>query len=109
MDRFLTLLGLALRAGKLEVGEVPVHTALAHGKAKAVYLAADAAENTADKLRRHLGNTPCRVLSADKSRLGSALGRKTCALAAVTDPGFARRLEELLPETAKHQDGGVVL
>lgn len=109
MDRFLTLLGLALRAKKLEVGEVPVHTALAHGKAKAVYLAADAAENTADKVRRHLGNVPCYVLPADKSRLGAALGRKSCALAAITDPGFQRRLEELLPQTAKHQDGGVVL
>lgn len=109
MDRFLTLLGLALRAKKLEVGEIPVHTALAHGKAKAVYLASDAAENTNHKVRRLLGNTPCRVLPADKSRLGSALGRKSCALVAVTDPGFARRLEELLPETAKHQDGGVVL
>lgn len=109
MDRFLTLLGLALRARKLEVGEVPVHAALAHRTARAVYLASDAAENTADKVRRHLGETPCYVLPADKSRLGSALGRKSCALAAVTDPGFARRLGELLPETAKHQDGGAVL
>lgn len=109
MDKFLTLLGLALRAKKVEVGEIPVHTALAHGTAKVVYLASDAAENTADKLRRHLGVTPCRTLPVDRSRLGYALGRKSCALAAVTDPGFVRRLEELLPETAKHQDGGVVL
>lgn len=109
MDRFLTLLGLALRAGKVEVGEAPVHSALAHGKAEAVYVARDAAENTVDKVCRHLGNTPCRTLPADKSRLGFALGRKSCALAAVTDPGFARRLEELLLETEKHQDGGVVL
>ena len=109
MDRFLTLLGLALRAKQVEVGEVPVHTALAHGKVKIVYLAADAAENTVDKVRRHLGNTPCRYVSADKSRLGYALGRKSCALVAVTDPGFARRLEELLPRAAQHQDGGVVL
>lgn len=109
MDSFLTLLGLALRAKKLEVGEIPVHTALAHRKAKAVYLAADTAENTADKVRRHLGETPCRVLSVEKSRLGYALGRESCALVAVTDPGFARRLEELLPQEAQHQDGGVVL
>lgn len=109
MDRFLTLLGLALRAGKVEVGEAPVHAALAAHKAKTVYLAADAAENTAKKLRRRLGDVPCRVLPADKSRLGWALGRKSCALAAVTDPGFVRRLEELLSQEAKHQDGGVVL
>ena len=109
MDSFLTLLGLALRAGKLEVGEVPVHTALARRKAKMVYLAADAAENTADKVRRRLDQTPCRVLPVEKSRLGYALGRKSCALVAVTDPGFVRRLEERLPQPAQHQDGGVVL
>lgn len=109
MDKFLTLLGLALRARKLEVGEIPVHTALDRRTAKAVYLASDTAENTADKVRRRLGDTPCYVLPADKSRLGLALGRKSCALAAVTDPGFARRLGELLPEAAKHQDGGAVL
>ena len=109
MDKILTLLGLALRAKKLEVGEIPVHTALAHGKARMVCLASVAAENTADKVRRHLGNTPCYTLPADKSRLGYALGRKSCALVAVTDPGFARRLEELLPPAAQHQDGGVVL
>ena len=109
MDSFLTLLGLAMRAGKLEVGEVPVHTALAHRKAKTVYLAADTAENTAEKVRRRLDETPCRVLPVEKSRLGYALGRESCALVAVTDPGFARRLEELLPQPAQHQDGGVVL
>lgn len=109
MDKFLTLLGLALRAKKLEVGEIPVHTALAHGKAKIVYLAVDAADNTVEKIRRHLGDTPCRYVPADKSRLGYALGRKSCALVAVTDQGFARRMEELLPMAAQHQDGGVVL
>lgn len=109
MDRFLTLLGLALRAKKVEVGEVPVHAALAAHKAKVIYLAQDAAENTADKVRRHLDQTPCRTLPVDKTRLGHALGRRSCALAAVTDPGFARRLEELASEAAKHQDGGVVL
>lgn len=109
MDRFLTLLGLALRAKKVEVGEVPVHTALTKGTAKMVYLASDAAENTTDKVHRHLGQTPCRTLPVEKSRLGYALGRKSCALAAVTDPGFVRRLEELVPQEAKHQDGGAVL
>lgn len=109
MDKFLTLLGLARRAGKVEVGEVPVHTALAAHQVKVVYLAADAAENTADKVRRRSGEVPCRVLCADKARLGRALGRESAALAGITDSGFARRLEELFSEAAKQQDGGVVL
>ena len=44
---FLQLLGLARRAGRAELGEDGVGAALAAGKGRVVFLAADAAENSA--------------------------------------------------------------
>lgn len=110
MDSFLTLLGLALRAGKLAVGEEPVRLALQEGTAKAVFLAGDASERTRRKVTPKLAEVPLREVPAAKGELGNALGRESCALCAVTDKGFARRLTELL-DTPPHtnHDGGVTI
>ena len=87
----LSLLGLALRAGKLEVGEEPVETACKAHTVKVVLLASDAAENSVKKAERFAAQSsaPTAVLPADKAELGFALGRKACAMAALTDAGFA--------------------
>ncbi len=109
-EPLLTLLGLALRAGRLAVGEDPVYAALSGGGAKVLFLARDAAGNTRDRLLRRRGETPVVELEADKARLGLALGRGSCALCAVTDGGFARRLLELAGEQRLHTtDGGVTI
>lgn len=112
MDSFLTLLGLALRAGKLAVGEEPVRLALQEGRARAVFLARDASERTRRKLEPKLGEVPLYAVPAAKAELGSALGRESCALCAVTDRGFADGLAGRLQdaETANtNHDGGVTL
>lgn len=109
MDRFLTHLGLALRAGRLAVGEEPVYEALARRRAHAVFLAADAAQNTRDKLKRRLDGAPLYPIPATKAELGHALGRATCAFAAVTDPGFAKSLIQLASGQSNPQDGGVTI
>jgi len=94
----LGLLGLARKAGKLELGEDPVGAACRGRKARLVLLAADAAENTADKARRlaQTSNARCVRTPLTKEELGSALGRKVCAVAALTDEGFARAFLEKL-------------
>ena len=94
----LGLLGLARRAGKLELGEDPVSTACRSRKARFVLLASDAAENTADKARRlaRASNARCARAPFTKEELGGALGRKVCAVAALTDEGFAKAFLEKL-------------
>ncbi len=111
MDSFLTHLGLCLRAGKLAVGEEPVREALVSGRARVVFLAGDASDRTRRKLEPKLGDVPVHV-AATKAALGSALGRESCALCAVTDKGFADGLAGRLDENATantNHDGGVTL
>lgn len=111
MDSFLTLLGLARRAGKLAIGEEPVRQALASGTAKTVFLAADAADHTRRKMEPRLGNVPLQRVPALKAELGQALGRESCAVCAVTESGFAKSLADRLasePVNTNH-DGGAVI
>lgn len=110
MDRFLGLLGLALRAGKLAVGEEPVYAALRAGEAGVVFVARDAAEHTLRKLRAKLAGAAEVSTPYSKEELGRALGRKSCALAAPTDKKLARTLtERLSPDETQRQDGGVTI
>lgn len=97
-DPILGTLGLALRAGRLEVGEEPVGGACRGHIARLIVVAADAAPNTLRRAR-HFGeswNVMCLSLPFSKDELGRALGRSTCAVAAVTDPGFAVSIGEKL-------------
>lgn len=91
MERILSLLGLAHKAGRVEIGEEPVGSAARAKKARIILVAGDAA---ASSVRRAMGfaNTGsclCLVIPATKEQLGRALGRTSCAMAAVTDIGFA--------------------
>ena len=97
-DNALNLLGLALLGNNLAVGEEPVREA---SKARRVWLvmsAADAAQNSIDRSRRWAeeGGVPWIRLPWDKATLGNALGRKLCAVAALTDRGLTAALAEKL-------------
>ena len=98
MDSIPSLLGLALRAGRLAVGEEPVGTACRCHKGYLLLLASDAADNT---IRRALhfsqaGKTICLTLPLTKEELGSGLGRRAPGPGR---PGDLRRsLADLSPE-----------
>lgn len=97
LDRFLGLLGLTLRAGKLAVGETEVHEAL-KTRVRAVFVASDAGEHTARKVEPKL--TPKAkliVVPYTKEELGHALGRETCAICAVLDGSLTRSLVKRIP------------
>jgi ribosomal protein L7Ae-like RNA K-turn-binding protein len=93
-DNVLNTLGLARRAGALAVGEEPVLDACKTKKARVLLVAADAADNTADKALRlaDQSGAPLVTLPYDKAQVGFALGRSACALLAVTDMGLAAAL-----------------
>lgn len=103
-DPILHLIGLAKKAGKLEVGEEPVGAACRARQAKLVLLAGDAAPNTFRRAA-HFGEAG-RVLWLEvpftKSELGGCVGRTSCAMLAVMDVGFAaaitRKLQQRDPE-----------
>ena len=97
-NNILSLLGLALRGGRLAVGEEPAALAAKAGQSRLLLTASDAAANT---LRRaeHLaqvGRCLHLTLPFTKAELGGALGRGTAAIAALTDTGLAAALTERL-------------
>lgn len=90
-DAALHLLGLARKAGRIEVGEEPVGAACRARKAKLLLLACDAADNTARRAEHfaQAGNTLCVRVPFTKEQMGGAVGRASCAMAALTDAGMA--------------------
>ena len=94
----LSLLGLALRGNNLAVGEEPVKEACKARRAWLVMSADDAAENSIDRAGRmaELGGVSWVRLPWGKEALGEALGRSTCAMAALTDRGLAGAFAEKL-------------
>ena len=91
MDKVLSLLGLAKKAGRLEAGEEPVGAAARARDARVILLASDAADNTMRRAKHfaEAGACLCTVIPATKDELGRAVGRSSCAMLAVTDIGFA--------------------
>lgn len=97
-DPILGTLGLALRAGRLEVGEEPVGAACRARHAKLILVADNAAPNTFRRAAHfaEAGGAPCLPVPRSKEELGAALGRASCAMAALTDVGMAAALMEKL-------------
>ena len=100
MDKLLSLLGLAKKAGRLELGEEPVGSAARVHGVRLLLLSSDAADNTVRRARRFAQEGSCLLaqLPADKTALGRATGRSSCAMLAVTDVGFAAAIAKKLSE-----------
>ena len=95
-DRLLGLLGLARRAGKLEIGEALTAETVTAGKARAIFLARDIGEATRRKVMRHEERIPVFTMPHDKETLGASLGFPGCAVCCLTDVGMARAAAEQL-------------
>lgn len=94
--RFWGLLSLAMKAGRLALGEERVQESVRGGNAGLIILASDASENTEKKFLNMAGFYGAEVIRAgDRYRIGSAVGKRFTVTAAVTDEGFSRRLLEL--------------
>lgn len=96
MDKLLSFLGLARRAGKLSLGNDPVLEAMTKQEAKLVLTACDLSPRT---LRNIEGaatrtNTPLRQIAVPMDELGFALGKRV-GVVAVNDNGFAVKIEQL--------------
>ena len=110
MNKVLVLLGLAKKAGKIEVGEEPTGAAARARDARLLLIASDAADNSYRRLRHFADAGACLYakLPCTKDELGRALGRTSCAMAAVTDIGFATAIAEKLAEDDPERYGETV-
>lgn len=94
----LSLLGLALRAGRLEVGTHGVKEAARRGELHAVVLARDATDNARGRVLPLVRAMEVPVATCSTAAaLGSAVGRSRIVVVGVTDPGFAGRVLAGLP------------
>jgi ribosomal protein L7Ae-like RNA K-turn-binding protein len=100
--KVLRLLGLAKRAGKIACGMDAVMNAA--GGSMLVILANDAGNSVKRKAER--SGTQTMTLPYTKEELGRAIGRKTCAIAALADKEFTRGILEALNgrDSFEHSD-----
>lgn len=103
MDRVLAYLGIARKAGLLEIGEESSGIAVRSGKAKLLLLAADASDNA---IRRAQGfvygrKTLLLQLPLTKEQLSQRLGRPGCSMMTLMDLGLATSLAEALVQESE--------
>lgn len=112
-EHILSMLGLALKAGRVEVGEEPAGAAARAKKARVIFVAQDAAPSSVRRAQSfaRTGSTLCVTLPADKDALGRSLGRSSVAMCAVTDIGFAESLVKKLAalDSETYQDAADTL
>ena len=97
-DPILHLLGLARKAGKLELGEEPVGALCRARHARLVLLANNAAPNTYRRAAHfgEAGNVLHISLPHSKEELGFCFGRGSVAIMALADAGLAASLLDKL-------------
>ena len=105
-DPVLHLLGLAKKAGRLELGEEPVGAAGRARPATRLLLGGGAAPTR--RRAAHFGeagNVLWLELPFTKAELGAVLGRTSCAMLALTDAGFGAAIAEKLALRSPEQYG----
>ena len=102
-DKVLSLIGLAMKAGKCASGETMTESETKAGKAFLVIVARDASDNTKKKFRDMCTyyQVPLYVIGS-KEELGKAIGKEYRASLALTDENFSRAVIKKIEKT-RHQ------
>ena len=90
-EKTLNLLGLMRKANAIAVGETNTGGAVRAGKAKLLLLASDASDNARSRARgfTHGRDIVTVTLPFTKDEIAAHVGVSSCAMAAITDIGFA--------------------
>ena len=91
LSKALSLVSLAMKAGKVASGEFCTEKEVKTGMAALVIVAEDASDNTKKKFQNmcEFYEVPI-YFYGDKDTLGHAMGKEFRASLAVNDPGFAK-------------------
>lgn len=95
MDKTLSLLGLARRAGKLSVGHDQVFETVRKGTAKAVLLTSDASPRHLRELEAVPFKGAILPIPYTMDEAGAAAGKRSCIFS-VEDEGFATAIEKTI-------------
>ena len=107
MHKFLSLLGLSKRAGKLAAGEVAAEQAVRGKQAFLLILSEDASKNTKKKFRNSAAyyELPLAEIGT-KEELGRAIGVDMRSISAITEEGFAKKLKQLADTIIENRTKG---
>nr|WP_294492231.1 ribosomal L7Ae/L30e/S12e/Gadd45 family protein [uncultured Mediterraneibacter sp.] len=96
-DKVLSLIGLAMKAGRCTSGETMTESETKSGRARLVIVASDASDNTKKKFRDmcKFYRVPIYIYG-DKDTLGHAMGKEFRASLAILDEGFADGIQKEL-------------
>jgi ribosomal protein L7Ae-like RNA K-turn-binding protein len=97
--KWLSLLGLAVRARMLVSGEEMVLKEVRRNKMRLVILSTDASEGTKKKVsdKCNFYKVPLHVIGT-REELGRAIGKEERVVIGVVDPGFAKKLVTLIEQ-----------
>ena len=97
IDRVLSLIGLATKAGKVASGEFSTERAVKSHKAFMVIVADDASDNTKKNFSNmcEYHKVPM-IVYGTKGTLGHAMGKELRASLALLDMGFCKSIEKLV-------------
>ncbi len=92
----LNILGIARKAGRVDIGDEQVASAARAHSARLIILASDAADNTARRVQNLPGNGKVITVPFSKDQLGAVLGKNSCAVVSMSDARLARTFLEKL-------------
>ena len=99
MDRIFSMIGMAMKAGKVVSGEFATEKAVKTGKAFLVVVSAAASDNTKKMFRNMCSFYEVPMYTyGSKEDLGHSMGKEFRASLAVTDEGFAKSIKKRLDE-----------
>jgi len=95
ITRFLSMIGLSRRAGRVIIGTPLVTKSLPSGSVKIVFYTADASFNTEKRItdKCKFYNTSCIKIDIPSVQLGHTLGKdSSVCVVGVTDDNFSKQL-----------------
>lgn len=102
MQKFLTMLGFAMKSGKIITGDDTCEMFMKKRKIKLLIVAADASENTKDKFRFLTRQAEVQIIEiSTKEELSQAIGKYNRAVIGITDRKFANALLKLVETTVE--------
>jgi len=91
LDRQMSMISLAQKAGKVLSGEFSVEKGLKEGDVVLCIVATDASDNTKKKFKNMCTYRSIDMLElADKEQLGRTIGKQQRATLGITDEGFKK-------------------
>ncbi len=91
MSNALNYIGIAKKAGAIEIGETDSGAACRSGRAKLLLLASDASDNARSRAENFVYGKKTQLLTVpfSKEQLSLQTGEHGCSMAAITDVGLA--------------------